>query len=429
MYQHTHRRMVVVGHCKALPLAALSLTLPLLRCTPLLRLVAASARGAPTASATTTLADKASTQQAREPARQAAADAGSSYCPVHNRLFSPPPCSLTACLCSVNTRSMHGASTAASSGAGGVGPTRSGEEQALHGGKEDQPHHEQHEMPQQPARRHTRGHTGPHHMAPGPAGQHHGLSPAGPQEGAAEGQGQGQGQGVEAQERLVESLFKRGALHSERAAQVLRGLDRALFTDPDLTAPGEEHADHPVPIGWGATISAPHMHALALELLAGQLRPGARVLDVGSGSGYLCAAFGLMVWPGGVVVGVDKVPELVERSRVALAAAVPRLMQDATIQVAHANALDTAALRTLPVQEFDAIHVGAAADELPVPLLQRLARGGRMVVPVGPRWSVQSLVVVDRDAASGVLRSSPVMNVGYVPLTRPSEMEDGYTRP
>lgn len=72
--------------------------------------------------------------------------------------------------------------------------------------------------------------------------------------------------------------------------------------------------DTPLPIGQGQTISAPHMHAVALQLLADWLQPGARVLDVGSGSGYLTACMARMVQPGGFVLGVDKVRVVVVHS-------------------------------------------------------------------------------------------------------------------
>ncbi|KAG0578067.1 hypothetical protein KC19_5G202600 [Ceratodon purpureus] len=67
-------------------------------------------------------------------------------------------------------------------------------------------------------------------------------------------------------------------------------------------------------IGYGATISAPHMHSYCLSLLADHTKPGASVLDIGSGSGYLTAVFGLMVGETGRTVGVERIPELVKRS-------------------------------------------------------------------------------------------------------------------
>lgn len=72
--------------------------------------------------------------------------------------------------------------------------------------------------------------------------------------------------------------------------------------------------DYPDGIGYGATISAPHMHAKALDVLADKLVDGAKVLDVGSGSGYLTSCIAHMIGPKGNVYGIDHVKELVQQS-------------------------------------------------------------------------------------------------------------------
>jgi protein-L-isoaspartate(D-aspartate) O-methyltransferase len=82
-------------------------------------------------------------------------------------------------------------------------------------------------------------------------------------------------------------------------------VDRAFFVRPQDRQ--QAYCDYPLNIGYNATISAPHMHAYCLEWLEDSLQPGCRVLDVGSGSGYLCAVFYEL---GTKVVGVDHIPEL-----------------------------------------------------------------------------------------------------------------------
>ena len=77
---------------------------------------------------------------------------------------------------------------------------------------------------------------------------------------------------------------------------------------------GLELIDSPMSIGYNATISAPHMHAMCLQLLEKNLQPGMHALDVGSGTGYLTACFGMMVRPEGRAVGVEHIPELVSSS-------------------------------------------------------------------------------------------------------------------
>lgn len=216
--------------------------------------------------------------------------------------------------------------------------------------------------------------------------------------------------------QLLGHLIDRGALSSPEVAEAMSQVDRRTFLEVMEGDVEEAYEDHPLPIGYRQTISAPHMHATALELLRNQLKPGARVLDVGSGSGYLTAVMGLMVRPGGMVLGVEVVGPLAGRSVEAIGRAAPGLLQEGTVRVMQGNVMEAPhLLQSEP--PFDAIHVGAAAARLPQDLVSRLAPGGRMVVPVGPHGGVQALTVVDRDRhVGGGVHVHQVMDVGYVPL-------------
>lgn len=170
------------------------------------------------------------------------------------------------------------------------------------------------------------------------------------------------------------------------------------------------------------------MHAACLELLEGQLKPGAACLDVGSGSGYLAAAMALLVAPGGAVLGLDKHAPLVEASKRSVARALPADVVGA-VTLRTANALAPGALDGFG--PFDAIHVGAAAATLPQALVDALACGGRLVIPVGPDVGAagfgeegQVLKVVDK-GEDGTIRSEDVMGVRYVPLTEPGMDRQG----
>ncbi|CAN0486824.1 unnamed protein product, partial [Ectocarpus sp. 12 AP-2014] len=120
------------------------------------------------------------------------------------------------------------------------------------------------------------------------------------------------------------------------------------------------------PIGFRATISAPHMHAHALEVLSLAIpMDGGRVLDVGVGSGYLAAALSRMVGAGGVVYGLDYIQQLVELSRTNLD------KDDSTMLSSGRVVLKTAdGWRGWPENgPYDAIHVGAAAESIPMDLV------------------------------------------------------------
>lgn len=109
---------------------------------------------------------------------------------------------------------------------------------------------------------------------------------------------------------LISNLQNQKILTSPEAALAMYKVDRKLFV-PDARL---AYNDAPQVIGHSATISAPHMHSFCLSLLADYLKPGNVVLDVGSGSGYLTAVFGLMVGETGHTVGVEHISELASRS-------------------------------------------------------------------------------------------------------------------
>ena len=83
-------------------------------------------------------------------------------------------------------------------------------------------------------------------------------------------------------DELVDNLFRNDVVGSSQIVEAMKSVDRANYVVPGS---GEPYGDNPLPIGYGATISAPHMHAHCLEVLRDWLKPGAKVLDVGSGTG------------------------------------------------------------------------------------------------------------------------------------------------
>jgi len=187
---------------------------------------------------------------------------------------------------------------------------------------------------------------------------------------------------------------------SPRVTAALARVRREAFVPSHST--GAAYANRPLPIGHGQTISQPFVVALMTELL--DLEPEDRVLEVGTGSGYQAAVLAELV---GTVFSVEVIPELARRAAAALCA-------EGYINVALCTG--DGGLGWPEEAPFDAIIVTAAAADIPPALIQQLCPGGRMVIPVGPPYGDQHLLLLTKDAAGEVTQRN-VLPVAFVPLT------------
>ena len=211
------------------------------------------------------------------------------------------------------------------------------------------------------------------------------------------------------QHQLVDKLIRDGVLKSPKPIQAMRNIDRLYFAHkPELYA----YADTPQSIGYSATISAPHMHAYALECLQDYLLPNTTALDIGSGSGYLTLCMAYMMDFKGVVHGIEHIPQLVTQSIDNIKQICPDAIERNIIQM---HAVD--GRHGLPAHApYRAIHVGAASPNVPKELIDQLDLGGRLVIPVGQTGATQYITIVDKDMR-GIVSAVRALPVSYVPLT------------
>jgi protein-L-isoaspartate(D-aspartate) O-methyltransferase len=205
----------------------------------------------------------------------------------------------------------------------------------------------------------------------------------------------------------------------QRETMVARTIEARDVRDPDVLramrtvqrhqfVPNEyqdrAYADRPLPIGYGQTISQPYIVALMTELL--ELKRGARVLEIGTGSGYQAAV--LAELPEVEVYTIEIVPQLAQQVR-------DRLTQLGYTEI---HTMQGDGYYGWPEHApFDAIIVTAAPDHLPQPLVEQLADGGRLVIPIGPPGGYQTLWQFTK--TDGDLQARNMGGVGFVPFTGP----------
>lgn len=195
---------------------------------------------------------------------------------------------------------------------------------------------------------------------------------------------------------VAEQIAARG-VRTPSLLAVMECVPRHRFVPDDELA--WAYADGPLPIGHGQTISQPYIVALMTELLC--LTPAARVLEVGAGSGYQAAVLGKLA---AEVHTVELIPELARKAEAVL--------QSLGYTHVHVH-LGDGSLGWTEAAPYDGILVTAASPEVPAPLLEQLAEGGRLVAPVGGRGS-QVLEVVRRAGKKFVRTKN--LAVAFVPL-------------
>jgi protein-L-isoaspartate(D-aspartate) O-methyltransferase len=200
-------------------------------------------------------------------------------------------------------------------------------------------------------------------------------------------------------EAMVERQLRRRGIHDRLILDAFRAVPREAFVDADLAHLA--YGDHPLPIAAGQTISQPFIVAEMIE--AAGIAPGHKVLEIGGGSGYAAAVIGRIAER---VIAIERLPEL---------AATARERMD-RLGYANVEIVEGDGSAGLPGEApFDAILAAASGSRVPPSLVEQLAPGGRLVMPVGAPGRVQELVKVTREAG-GRVRQDSLGEVRFVPL-------------
>jgi protein-L-isoaspartate(D-aspartate) O-methyltransferase len=208
-------------------------------------------------------------------------------------------------------------------------------------------------------------------------------------------------------DRMVEQQIRdRGVTHRP-TLEAMRKVPRHLFVPEGVRR--SAYADSPLPIGHGQTISQPYIVAFMTEVA--DVRQDAKVLEIGTGSGYQAAVAAEL---SDHVYSIEIVPALATRAAEALEGAGYQRVNVRTGDGYHGWPEHA---------PFDVIIVTAAAETIPPPLVAQLKDGGRMVIPVGPQFGAQNLVLVTKQ--DGRIRTRTLMPVRFVPFTREGAASPG----
>jgi protein-L-isoaspartate(D-aspartate) O-methyltransferase len=198
---------------------------------------------------------------------------------------------------------------------------------------------------------------------------------------------------------MVELIKSRG-IKDEKVLKAMLKVPRHLFVDKSLWE--SAYGDHPLPIGYGQTISQPYIVALMTSAL--KLKGDEKVLEIGTGSGYQAAILAEITKK---VYTVEIIKDLAEKAKERL-----RTLGYTYVKVKWDDGYNG----WEEYAPYDAIIVTCAPDHVPPPLIQQLKDGGRMVIPVGPPGMYQTLWLIEK--IEGKLKFTDLGGVLFVPLVR-----------
>jgi len=200
--------------------------------------------------------------------------------------------------------------------------------------------------------------------------------------------------------QMVETQINARGVNDKHVLAAMKKVPRHLFVPADYQS--SAYQDRPLRIGQGQTISQPYIVGYMTEAI--HPHEDDMVLEIGTGSGYQAAVLGEIVKE---VYTLEIIPELGLKAKERL-----KILGYENIHAKVSDGYHGWAEHG----PFDAIVVTAAAEEIPQPLIDQLADGGRMIIPVGPQFDVQNLVLITKK--NGQVKQKKLFGVRFVPFTR-----------
>ena len=194
-------------------------------------------------------------------------------------------------------------------------------------------------------------------------------------------------------------------IQTDKLYEVMNKVDRADFS------PIRPYQNRAQKILCNVVISAPLLHAYCLQALEGYLTEGSTVLDIGFGSGYLTVALSKMMNDKGTVIGIEHVKDIYDFGLSNINKHHKDLIDNKKIELV----LGDGRLGYKERAPYKCIHVGAASEQVPKEILEQLACGGRLVMPLGPPNN-QYIYIIDKDL-NGNINYTKGLSVCYVLLT------------
>ncbi|VGO20602.1 protein-L-isoaspartate(D-aspartate) O-methyltransferase [Pontiella sulfatireligans] len=204
---------------------------------------------------------------------------------------------------------------------------------------------------------------------------------------------------MDVQRKMMVAVLKQQGVKDGRVIEAMGKVRRHVYI-PEALRGRDPYGDHPCPIGHGQTISQPFIVAYMTQRI--EVKPGMRILEIGTGSGYQAAVLAEL---GAKVYSIEIIPELSDHARAVLAAEGYK-----TVEVKTGDGYKGWPEHAL----FDAVIVTCAPDKIPKELVKQLKDGGRMILPVGT--GIQQLVILEK--TGDTFREIPDMHVRFVPMVK-----------